>query len=171
MVAVRGQHLGRRMLDRIVDALIVGAEAGRVLWPDLGVFSMQVHRNMPGLPGHRRLMFRPASYLFCVVNETADSPIEDDGATDWCDDDATLKRTADIIGSELVRAGEVAVPALGTFGVQKRKTSTVTDQYWVEFRAAPEVIRKLNPKDRNYEASLKVDWPDGITEPDAGEAH
>jgi hypothetical protein len=158
------------MLDHVVDALITATEKEPAFWPDLGVFSRQSRRNMPGLPGHCRLQFRPSAHLFRLVNDGDEAPVADEGSAEWSPDQKLVQRTADVVGDELCRAGEVTVPNLGTFGVQTRKTSVDDYQYWVDFRAAPDLIRKLNPKDKNYEAALMLDWPAGPPESDPGEA-
>lgn len=157
------------MLSSVVDALIAATEEARALWPELGVFSQQARANMPGLPGYRQLQFRPSRSLFCLVNDGLEGHMEDEGAVDWWGDAGLIQRTTDVVCSELLRAGEVTVPGLGTFGVQMRKTSADSSQYWVSFRAEPSVIRRLNPKDRNYAAALKLEWPEGVPEIDAGE--
>ena len=158
------------MLGDIVRALLTRVAEGEVLWPHLGVFSLQVRKGMPGFPGFTRIQFRPAEELFRILNEGREPPASDTGITDWYPDPDRVRRTADIVRDELYRVSEVTVPELGTFGVSRRKLSKTDEYNWVAFRPDVSLLRSLNAKERNFQAAMNVDYPDGIPESQAPDA-
>jgi len=147
----------------LIEALLAVIATGRGSWPDVGVFGSYKRPRMPGFAGFTRVQFWPSEHLFRRLND-GDAPPVIETAPPFPPDEAFAARIARSIDAELVARGEVSVPGLGLFGVQKRKT-TAEDQYTVVFHAAPEILRRLNPKDADYEAALASEWPGGPPTP------
>ena len=157
-------------LDQLIADLLAGVANGRVAWPDVGVFGLHTRKRMPGFPGYTRLQYWPSEHLFRTLNN-GDSLPTYETAPPLATDAAFAARVAVTLADELKTRGEVSVPGLGRFGVDKRKT-TEDDQYTVVFRSSPDLLRRLNPADRDYEAAVSTEWPEGPpTASAAGEAH
>ena len=146
-------------LDQLITDLLGAAANGRVLWPDVGVFGLHTRKRMPGFPGYTRLQFWPSEHLYRRLNN-GDSLPAYESASPLATEPVFAARIAATISEELVKRGEVSVPGLGMFGVEKRKT-TEDDQYTAVFRSSPDLLRRLNPADRDYEAALATEWPGG----------
>lgn len=153
----------------LIEALLAAIATDRAGWPDVGVFGLHKRPRIPGFPGFTRVQFWPSEHLFRRLND-GDVPPKVETAPPFPPDEAFAARIARSIEAELVERGEVTVPGLGLFGVEKRKT-TAEDQYTVVFRAEPALLRRLNPKDADYEAAVASEWPGGppVRKPASGE--
>ena len=150
-------------LEQLISDLLGAVANGRVLWPDVGVFGLHTRKRMPGFPGYSRLQFWPSEHLFRSLNDGDTLPTYE-SAPPLATEPVFAARIAATITEELMKRGEVSIPGFGMFGVEKRKT-TEDDQYTAVFRSSPDLLRRLNAADRDYEAALATEWPGGPPTP------
>jgi hypothetical protein len=152
-----------QVLGVLVEEWLAAVTAGEVFWQGLGTFSLYTQRRMPGFPGYSRVMFRPSEQLFAVLNPNDPIPVRDGEVRAWTSDPARAARIASLVAEAIVEQGELKVPELGSFWKERRKT-TAEDFAYVLFRSDPEVLRRLNPNDKAWEAAMAIEWPNGVAE-------